>query len=81
MDSERESRLWLNGVFVFDTSSIGALYGLIPSSQDVMMEIINKFVDRTWIPAQVIYEYLKNREKMIMNPCEEYYQNPKAMVR
>lgn len=80
MDSERESRLWLNGVFVFDTSSIGALYGLIPSSQDVMMEIINKFADRTWIPAQVIYEYLKNREKMIMNPCEEYYQNPKGIT-
>ncbi len=63
MDSERESRLWLNGVFVFDTSSFGALYGLIPSSQDGMMEIINKFADRTWIPGQVIYEYLKNCEK------------------
>lgn len=80
MDSERESKLWRNSVFVFDTSAIGALYGLIPSSQEVMMEILNKFADRTWIPAQVLYEYRKNREKMIMNPCEEHYQNPKAVV-
>lgn len=80
MDSERESKLWKNSVFVFDTSAIGALYGLIPSSQEVMMEILNKFADRTWIPAQVLYEYKKNREKMIMNPCEEHYQNPKAIV-
>lgn len=80
MDSERESKLWKNGVFIFDTSAIGALYGLIPSSQEVMMEILNKFADRTWIPAQVLYEYMKNREKMIMNPCKEHYQNPKAVI-
>ena len=64
MDSEREASLWKNGLFVFDTSSIGALYGLIPSSQEVMNEILNKFADRTWIPAQVLYEYMKNREKL-----------------
>lgn len=80
MDSEKESKLWKNGVFIFDTSAIGALYGLIPSSQEVMMGILNKFADRTWIPAQVLYEYMKNREKMIMNPCEEHYQNPKAVI-
>lgn len=81
MDSEREASLWKNGLFVFDTSSIGALYGLIPSSQQVMMEILNKFVDRTWIPGHVLYEYMKNREKMIMNPCKEHYQNPKAIFK
>lgn len=80
MDSERESKLWKNGVFIFDTSAIGALYGLIPSSQEMMMEILNKFANRTWIPAQVLYEYMKNREKMIMNPCKEHYQNPKAII-
>lgn len=80
MDSERESKLWKNSVFIFDTSAIGALYGLIPSSQEVMMEILNKFADRTWIHAQVLYEYMKNREKMIMNPCKEHYQNPKAVI-
>ena len=80
MDSEKESKLWKNGVFIFDTSAIGALYGLIPSSQEVMMGILNKFADRTWIPAQVLYEYMKNREKMIMNPCEEHCQNPKAVI-
>lgn len=80
MDSERESKLWKNSVFVFDTSAIGALCGLIPSSREVMMEILNKFADRTWIPVQVLYEYRKNREKMIMNPYEEHYQNPKAIV-
>lgn len=42
MDSERESKLWNNSVFVFDTSAIGALYGLIPSSQEVMKEILNR---------------------------------------
>jgi len=79
INSEREAKLWQNGVFVFDTSSICALYGLIPSSQKAMVDILDKFNNRIWIPAQVIYEYLKNREKVIMNPCNEFYQSPKAI--
>ena len=81
LDPERESQLWQNGVFVFDTSSFCALYGLIPSSQKAMIDILDKFNSRIWIPAQVIYEYLKNREKVIMNPCNEFYQNPKAIFK
>ena len=73
---EREEKLWSEAIFVFDTSSICALYNLKADSQKVVADILNKLKDRIWIPAQVKYEYLKNREKVIDNPVNECYNNP-----
>ena len=73
---EREEKLWSEAIFVFDTSSICALYNLKADSQKVVADILNKLKDRIWIPAQVKYEYLKNREKVIDNPVNECYNDP-----
>lgn len=73
---EREEKLWSEAIFVFDTSSICALYNLKADSQKIVADILNKLKDRIWIPAQVKYEYLKNREKVIDNPVNECYNDP-----
>lgn len=75
MTPKREKELWENALFVFDTSSICMLYNLTEDTKKTMVEILGKFQDRIWIPAQAMYEYLKNRDKVIMNPIQESYQN------
>lgn len=77
MTASREKALWQNAMFVFDTSAIGDLYFLTTTAKDKMVAILEHFKDRCWIPAQVMYEYDKNREKFIKNPIEEKYKNPK----
>ena len=76
---EREEKLWSEAIFVFDTSSICALYNLKPDSQKIVVDILERFKDRIWIPAQVRYEYVKNREKVINNPLAECYQKPQIV--
>lgn len=76
---EREGSLWSEAIFVFDTSSICALYNLKSDSQKIVVDILERFKDRIWIPAQVRYEYLKNREKVINNPIKECYQRPQIV--
>lgn len=76
---EREEKLWSEAIFVFDTSSICTLYNLKADSQKNLADIFNKLKDRIWIPAQVKYEYLKNREKVIDNPINECYNDPQIV--
>ncbi|MBR5603717.1 MAG: DUF4935 domain-containing protein [Bacteroidales bacterium] len=76
---EREKKLWSEAIFVFDTSSICALYNLKANSQKIVADILNKLKNRIWIPAQVKYEYLKNREKVIDNPVNECYNDPQIV--
>lgn len=76
---EREEKLWSEAIFVFDTSSICTLYNLKADSQKILADIFNKLKDRIWIPAQVKYEYLKNREKVIDNPINECYNDPQIV--
>ena len=56
---EREEKLWSEAIFVFDTSSICSLYNLKPDSQKIVVDILERFKDRIWIPAQVRYEYVR----------------------
>lgn len=77
MTAAREKALWQNTVFVFDSSAIGDLYFLTQTTKDKMVAILEHFQDRCWIPAQVMYEFNKNREKFIKKPIEEKYRKPK----
>lgn len=72
----REDALWKDAIIVFDTSSLCSLYDMTDDTKKTMMDIFTYLQDRIWIPAQVMYEYKKNREKVIMNPIQEKYQSP-----
>ena len=43
---EKEKELWSEAIFVFDTSSICALYNLKADSQKVVAEIFNKLKNK-----------------------------------
>lgn len=79
MTSVREAELWKEAVFVFDTSSICELYNLTETTKVTMTGIFTSLKDRIWIPAQTMYEYQKNRGKVIMNPIAEKYIEPKFL--
>lgn len=76
MTTEREKLLWEEALLVFDTSAIGELYSCVESSKKTILEILNKLRNRIWVPEHVLYEYIKNRDKVIFNPITESYKKP-----
>lgn len=71
---ERESLLWKNAIFVFDTSALLDFYFYpIESRNQIFEKIFKVLKERLWIPSHVEYEYLKNRESQIEKPISEKY--------
>ena len=74
IDKETEDRLWESGIIVFDTCAILDFYYMIPEYQSIMADILESLSGKIWLPAQVVYEYNKNRENVMLKPISEKYQ-------
>ncbi|HUX52971.1 MAG TPA: PIN domain-containing protein [Williamwhitmania sp.] len=71
---EEEKKLFENGHVVFDSSALLSFYGYTDKiSNEFFNKIFNALKGRLWLPAQVIYEFEKNREKVITKPRGEYH--------
>lgn len=75
IDKATEDKLWESGVIVFDTCALLDFYYMISDYQEIMSEILTYLSDRIWLPYQVLYEYEKNREKAMLKPITENYQD------
>ena len=75
IDKATEDKLWENGIIIFDTCALLDFYYIIPDYQEIMAEILTYLSDRIWLPAQVVYEYNKNRDNTMMKPACENYQD------
>ncbi len=74
IDDNKEKKLWNNCVFVFDSCALLDFYFLPKKTREkIYSEIFSKLNNRLWLPAQVQYEYLKNREKTITKPIADNY--------
>lgn len=73
LEPENENVLWSDALIIFDTSAICGLYNCIGTAAATIVGILNHLKDRIWIPAQVMIEYERNREKAIHNPIAEKY--------
>ncbi|WP_117882888.1 PIN-like domain-containing protein [Aureibaculum luteum] len=74
MSEEKENILWKDSIFIFDSSALLDFYFLPkPTRKKIYNEIFIKLEDRLWIPFNVQYEYLKNRESTIIKPISENY--------
>ena len=80
LDDGLKEDLWNNADIIFDTSAICELYNMTDKAKKTVCKILDTLSERIWIPAHVMYEYLKNRDKVIMNPIQEKYNNPKLPV-
>lgn len=76
LTQEKEEKIVKNATIVFDTSSIGQLYEMTETHKKQMMNIINHFKDRIWLPAQVCSEYKLHKEKFLYRPIYEHYGFP-----
>ncbi len=72
--SELEERdLFKKGHVVFDSSALLSFYEYTEKTSDeYFTKIFKKLEGRLWLPAQVIYEFEKNREKVVQKPKGEY---------
>ncbi|NOZ45962.1 MAG: DUF4935 domain-containing protein [Chlorobi bacterium] len=68
-----EQDLFKKGHVVFDSSALLSFYGYTEKiSNEYFTKIFKKLKGRLWLPAQVLYEFEKNRENVIKKPKGEY---------
>lgn len=65
LTTEIEKTIWEKGIFIFDTSSICAMYSLNQAARESISQIVATLKHRIWIPGHVQYEYTKNRIEVI----------------
>lgn len=75
IDEATEERLWREGIIVFDTCALLDFYNMTREYQEIMADILKYMSDIIWLPAQVMYEYEKNRVDAIKKPASEIYHN------
>ncbi|HCH5065421.1 TPA: DUF4935 domain-containing protein [Vibrio parahaemolyticus] len=76
INDERESHIWNDCLFVFDTSALLDLYFFTKKSQDKIFDnVFSKVNGRLWVPQHVEFEYLKNRKLAIKKPIKEKYES------
>ncbi|WP_130736933.1 PIN-like domain-containing protein [Flavobacterium sp. J27] len=82
LSDEKEAKLWKEAIFVFDSSAILDFYFLPKSTREkIYSEVFQKLNNRLWMPFQVEYEYLKNREAIIKKPIKEKYEPLKSKIK
>lgn len=82
LTDEREKSLWEKAIIVFDSSALLDIYFLPKAARaKIYSEIFDKLPERLWIPSQVQFEYLKNRESVIAKPIAEKYDPLKKRIK
>lgn len=75
MTDQRETKLWADAIYIFDTSALLDFYYFPTKTREkIYEEIFEKLKNRLWIPGHVKYEYLKNRENVIKKPISLNYE-------
>lgn len=75
MTVDRESKIWSDAVFIFDSSAILDFYFLpISKRKEVFDSFRTNMSNRLWLPSHVLFEYQKNRTKIIRKPITEKYK-------
>lgn len=75
IDKNTEEQLWETATIVFDTSALLDFYYMTKDNQDIIADILTFMNERIWIPAQVYYEFCKNRKNVITKPISEKYND------
>lgn len=69
---KEKSELWDNATFVFDTNVLLNLYRYSKETREVLLSSMEKIKDRIWMPYQIAYEFMKNREETIFDTANRY---------
>lgn len=59
--SEEEIKsIWQNGTIIIDANVLLNLFRYSKKSRDDLLNVLNNYKDRLWVPYQVAYEFLEN---------------------
>jgi hypothetical protein len=72
LTKKEAAELWAKGVIVLDTSTLGNMYCMADEPKKTLIDIFGVVQNQLWLPAQVVYEYRKNREKLVENSFVAY---------
>ncbi len=64
--------VWNDALFVFDTNVLLNFYRYQAKTRDELIDILNKVVDRIWIPYHVALEFQRNRLKVIAEQINRF---------
>jgi len=82
LSEEKELFLWEKAIIVFDSSALLDIYFLPKAARSkIYLEIFEKLPEKLWIPFHVQFEYLNNREKIIVKPISEKYDPSKVKIK
>lgn len=63
---EKIAAIWAKAIIVLDTNILLNLYRYSESTRDNIIQVMEAFKDRLWMPYQVGIEYFNNRESTFM---------------
>ncbi|MEQ8384066.1 MAG: PIN-like domain-containing protein [Coleofasciculus sp. A1-SPW-01] len=69
---EEFETLWQEAIFSFDANILLNIYRYSAETRERLFEIIERLIERIWIPHQVAYEYQKERLTVISQQSKPY---------
>jgi hypothetical protein len=69
---ETIKKIWDNGIFYFDTNILLNLYRYSDSTQESLMDVLEKYKNRIFLPHQSALEFNKNRIEVIYEQIKIY---------
>lgn len=73
LSDEKTIEMLKNAIVIFDTSALLDLYYYSEVTLNVIFNNVFKYLKkRLWIPAQVYFEFLKNKDKVSVKPAQSY---------
>ena len=73
LSNEEIEEILRSGIIVMDASALLDLYYYSHASQEHIFDTVFEYLNsRLWIPAQVYFEYLKNKEIVAKKPIQSY---------
>lgn len=75
LSESAEHEMWVEAIFVFDTSSLLNFYEYSQKTrQDIYTSIFPLLPGRLWITSQIQFEFFKHKEKVLSRPGELYQE-------
>jgi ASC-1-like (ASCH) protein len=75
LNDSDEKQLWNEAALIFDSSALLDYYTVPkPARENIYAKVLTPHKSRFWIPGHVQFEFLKNREKVIVKPVNEQYK-------
>lgn len=69
---EELTQLWENGIICFDANVLLNLYRYSEETRNELLNLIEKFSEKIWLPHQVALEYNRNRYEVIADQEKAY---------